>query len=160
MLLTAGSAQALNFDFSFTGDFNPGTVTGEIEGLSVGTGPASAVIVDSTTNGGLSVPALFGTDVGPNLFTVSNLGAITAGTFYGKDSLGDQLLVNIYNQIQLQVNALYTASGHGDVTNIIEINGNMAYTPAPVPELPIPLMLSAGMLVPVLARRARKRRLG
>jgi len=35
---------------------------------------------------------------------------------------------------------------------------DLAFTPAPVPELPVPLMLSMGMLVPVVARRVRRRR--
>jgi hypothetical protein len=72
-------ASLLNFDFSFTGSsFDPGTVTGEIEGLTNNsTSAASAVIIDTSSSPvPFSLPFNTIGDALINTFTVTN-GQIT-----------------------------------------------------------------------------------
>jgi hypothetical protein len=90
----AAKADPLDFTISFTGTVPPGTVagtvTGEIFGLTEGTGvPATNVIVTSYPPS-LQLPAppqtIF-TDIIANSFTVNSMDQITAAEFEAQDSL-------------------------------------------------------------------------
>jgi hypothetical protein len=167
LLLIGGAAQAagpLSFDFTFPGNNgSTGTVTGEIIGLSDNNSyqPASQVIVDSVTgnpNVSISTPTVFDTNIDPNsAFNVSH-GSIQGAYYIATDPTGAyRLSIGLAggggHQYNLLVDTL-NAQGVQDVngTGVIYTSVNQ------VPELPIPLMLSIGMLVPLLARRARKTR--
>jgi hypothetical protein len=157
MLMAAGAAHAgtQTFDFSFTGTGStPGTVTGQIFGL-----PYNGVNVHATDVKVDSYSPATGAPAAPfdpyNL--VENYFSVEDGVIYSiwyQASFGlTQLALN-----NSGVNQLYTYNG-GDIQNNAGLNGltltNITQS-APVPELPVPLMLSLGMLAPVLARRLRK----
>jgi hypothetical protein len=157
-LLAAAPVHAESFEFSFQGDPTlglSGTVEGIITGLS-SAGTSSALTVSITEypaalTGLPSVPLT--TDIpnpSSNQFTVSG-GTVTAANFYGSviGSSSDFLDLNLSGGTGI-------ASLNGD-SNVVRVYSPPTFTLLPVPELPIPLMLSSGMLVALLARRRRKR---
>jgi hypothetical protein len=160
MLVAAGAASAATqtFDFSFSGTGGqPGTVTGEILGLPLnGTNVAATSVLIDTDNPSVGAPAVqFNVNsFVENLFTISN-GTLTAVQFEGQ---------NGFTQLQLNnggVNELSTYNGSdirnaGGLSGVTYTNVTQGGPSAPVPEIPIPLMLSIGMLVPLLAQRLRK----
>jgi hypothetical protein len=104
VLVTSASlhAQTLNYDFSFTGDSgtNPGTVTGEIFGLtdnSSSTLPTDIVIFSAPAGLGYDTPFDFSPS-GPNSYgyiggglDISN-GVIESGGLFAKDPTGTYIL--------------------------------------------------------------------
>jgi hypothetical protein len=161
--LAMAAAQAEDFTFSFSEGPSPGpagTVNGEIFGLnSSGTSAATQVDITSTTpalSGMPTLPVYFNTN-SINSFTVSG-GMITAAEF-GNDAIGHtniELALNYFgtNQLEFSPHDIYNSGGFSAIT--------FATPPAPsgptspVPELPVPLMLSFATLLPLLARRLRK----
>ena len=94
---TAATASPLTFEFSFTGDIEPGTVTGVIEGLvdDLDDQAASSVVVTSASPGDFS--SLIGLDfttqaVLVNSFDVSG-GQITRVFFIANTSLEPSLCI-------------------------------------------------------------------
>jgi hypothetical protein len=168
MILATGSAQALTFGFTFTGDTaddyngNPltgATVSGTIQGLTdnLANQASSLVTITSYSSVDPFMPALpiVISNISANSFTVSG-GQITAADFAGQDS---QNIALLYLNQGASNNWLVDQTTEFYIINSGGFTG-ATYTPiAAVPELPVPLMLSLGMLVPLLTRRARKLRL-
>jgi hypothetical protein len=159
LCLAMAAAQAENFTFSFSEDLAlgaAGTVNGEIFGLnSSGTSSATQLEITGTSPvlGGLSpFPILFDPS-GINTFTVSG-GTISAADF-ASIAIGNsnvQLAINDNGGLNQLESFPYAA--------IVNQNGmaGISFTSlsAPVPELPVPLMLSFATLLPLLARRMRQ----
>jgi len=166
LILTSGSAQALSFTFAFSTPTNvdgsgntisgTGTVTGIIQGLTdnLANQAATAVSITSYTPVDPSLPpvTIALTKLFVNQFTVAG-GQITAANFLGSDA-------NVFTVLDLNENGirniLYDSQNLFSLQNLDGFTG-ATYTPIPsVPELPAPLMISFGMLVPLLVQRARK----
>jgi hypothetical protein len=165
LILTTGSAQALSFTFTISTNLNydenfnplpgPGTITGIIQGLTdnLANQAASSVSVTSYSpvDPGLPPVTIALPNFYTNSFTVAG-GQITNADFVGAD-------VNTITILDLNASSINGISDGNNYFNLQNLDGfqGATYTPiAAVPELPIPLMLSLGMLVPLLARRARK----
>jgi len=171
--VATGAAHAETFYFVTTGtayvQFNPlpdpMTITGEILGLNNNDvkQPASSVVVTSISDRselalGIPYPPIGFSSNLFNTFSVTN-NKITFADFQstpnyaGVDgfdlgtSAGNPASFLLYNTIswQLQNNV-----------NLFFQSNSTTFSTTPVPELPAPLLLSAGLLTPLLARWRRK----
>ena len=135
---TPSRASLLNFDFSFTGAFSfPGTVTGEIDGLTDnGTSAASAVYIDSSSSTvPFSLPFNTVKDAFSNTFTVAN-GQITDLTYFA-ESIKIGYLISLNDQ-NGDINALMVEMPPQTIADAEGLAG-LALTPDPEP--------SAGLLL-------------
>ena len=161
--LAAGGAQASDtFDFSFNGDSNnPGLVQGVIYGLpDTGVNQmASSVQITYYPNLIVGLPSVRVTvdNVSQNSFNVQS-GSVTYANFYGGFLSAPGGYLRLYSGKPLVSPSQYDLNGISGYVGTNTSPATFTLVSAPVPELPIPLMLSAGMLAPVLARRIRKRR--
>lgn len=178
IVFASGVATAANISFSFSNDPSmgnvPGTVTGELFGLpDNGTGPATAVVIDSYPAGLVSfgsytppfdVFAWTGGTVNENSFTLVG-GVVTGGSFsiIGANGVNDQLYINsqcecAYGGLELGTNFLDI--GSNDSLFVWNDNGigptGVTFGNAAIPE-PASLLLIAPALLGLAALRRKFR---
>ena len=160
-LMLPGSLRADDFTFSFTNTFGitPGTVTGEILGLTDNTTSAPAkVFIDSypaifAVNPDLSTPPVdvlstWTTFSLPNVFT-ETAGVITSSDFFAEDPISTNfLLLDSSGSPGYELNVVLPRNRSAVATNSI------VYTPIPAPEpSSIALMLAGIGFLLVMRKR-------
>jgi hypothetical protein len=132
---TATAASALNFDFSFSDDGSlgpfdiPGTVTGEITGLTDNaTSAATHVYIDTGPSGLLLAPPFdtIGNTIFANSFTVSG-GQITDANYFATDAVTYAFGLNTGGQNSLNSFEINLITGNSGGF------GGVTYTAAPEP---------------------------
>jgi hypothetical protein len=156
-VLAAAPAQATNFDFSFVSDeFNPGTVTGVLEGLTNGLSvDPTDILITSAPVTGLSYPF----EMSPTSFTYSGGFTVSGGVVTGADFTAG---TDADGDVLLGLNAFF-GNGFGIVgTSDAAANGSgfagATYTPVGVPEPANWVLMLVGFGGLGAAMRSRRKR--